>query len=34
MSVKTVDREWILDYSHHQADFSKGKNKIKRIGWL
>ena len=25
MSVKTVDREWLLDYSHHQADFSKGK---------
>ena len=20
MSVKTEDREWLLDYSHHQAD--------------
>ena len=31
MSVKTEDREWLLDYSHHQADFSKGKKTTKRI---
>ena len=29
MSVKTEDREWLLDYSHHQAYFSKEKNKTK-----
>ena len=32
MSAKTKDRERLLDYSNQQADFSKGKNKTKRIG--
>ena len=26
MSVKTKDREWLLDYSNQQADFSKEKD--------
>ena len=29
MSVKTKDREWLLDYSNQQADFSKEKTKPK-----